>query len=120
MRRSLICKEEVFPGENNVIVGRPIRTCLGCGAEKNKKNLWRLTLNKDDGVITWDTKNLLGGRGVYCCPDRVCVHRLLKNKKRLTRAFRVQVAGWSEASVLLSPELTGIKESLSYSGVDNG
>ena len=95
-------KGEMLLGVKNDTLARPIRTCFGCGVKKNKKDFWRLSLNKDIGVISWDSKYLLGGRGVYCCMDKLCVQRLLKNKKRLARAFRVEVVEWSEVSALLS------------------
>jgi predicted RNA-binding protein YlxR (DUF448 family) len=64
----------------------PMRTCKGCGARLPQKELQRLVCRQGKLVISEKGP----GRAVYCCRDGQCRDRLLKNKKVLKRAFRLQ------------------------------
>jgi len=68
----------------------PLRTCLGCGNKASKVELVRLVLS--DGVLVLDEKGVLPGRGAYCCRNRGCSHRLVKQRKKLAWALRYQEA----------------------------
>lgn len=77
------------------VKNRPVRTCLGCGEKKIKDDLRRFVLD-DRGVMTADASGTMAGRGVYCCKSRECLSRLVKNKKRISKAFRSEILGYCE------------------------
>jgi len=64
----------------------PIRTCIACGAKKNKSDLLRVVVDADGWVIP-DTTGHAPGRGAYVCKSASC-WSVLRNKKKLARAFR--------------------------------
>ncbi|MBW1729959.1 MAG: YlxR family protein [Deltaproteobacteria bacterium] len=64
----------------------PIRTCISCGAKKDKKALVRLVLDNDGWVVV-DKSGSAPGRGAYVCKNEQCWSELEKGK-RLARAFR--------------------------------
>ncbi len=66
-----------------------IRTCVGCGDAKLKKELLRL-IRSPDGDLVVDWKANLGGRGAHVCPSRSCIARAIK-KRGLDRAMKAQV-----------------------------
>lgn len=68
----------------------PVRTCLGCGKKGLKKEFRRFTVDVS-GMLVMDNRSIIGGRGAYCCMNDDCMRRFRKNRKRLLRAFRVQV-----------------------------
>lgn len=77
----------------------PIRTCIGCGAKRSRKELIRLVLDAD-GLVVRDDSGKGRGRGAYVCPSNSCWKRLEKDKT-LKKAFR------SGGPVGLHPELDG-------------
>lgn len=64
----------------------PIRTCVSCRSKKEKMELLRLIIDKDDRVVI-DRLMKGKGRGIYLCNDMSCIERFLKNKG-LGRFFR--------------------------------
>ena len=70
---------------------KPQRSCLGCGATRDKGDLLRFVLGPD-GVLTPDLKGKLPGRGAYTCPSSACLGLAVK-KKRFAAAFKTPVAG---------------------------
>ena len=67
----------------------PIRTCLGCGQQKEKGELDRIVIK--DRVLVIDEAQIMPGRGAYLCSRRACADLLLKKKGRLSHALRVAV-----------------------------
>ena len=70
---------------------KPQRSCLGCGATRDKGNLLRFVLGPD-GVLTPDLKGKLPGRGAYTCPSRECLGLAVK-KKRFAGSFKAPITG---------------------------
>ena len=66
----------------------PIRTCISCGAKRNKTDLIRLSLDTEGHIIK-DHSGKLPGRGAYVCSTESCLERVSKNK-RLKKLFRVE------------------------------
>jgi uncharacterized protein len=64
----------------------PIRTCVSCGAKRNKKELIRLVLDAQ-GVVIRDDSSKGKGRGAYVCMSKSCWENLQRGR-RLNRAFR--------------------------------
>lgn len=62
----------------------PVRTCVSCGAKREKRDLIRLVLDPC-GVVIQD--NFGKGRGAYICRNEDCMS-VLKTGKGLGRAFR--------------------------------
>lgn len=69
---------------------QPMRTCVGCGESKLKKDLLRIVMNAD-GQIQVDTSGKAPGRGAYICPDLQCFETAYKGKK-LERSFKRAVS----------------------------
>lgn len=67
----------------------PMRTCIGCGMIRPKKELIRIVL-RDDGTVQADRTGRAPGRGAYLCDDQACLQKAVK-KKSFARAFRTQV-----------------------------
>ena len=70
---------------------KPQRSCLGCGAARDKSDMIRFVLGPDGG-LTPDLKGKLPGRGAYTCPSRQCLELAIK-KKRFAASFKTPVAG---------------------------
>ncbi len=66
----------------------PMRTCIVCREQKDKKALVRLVLSAD-GTIAVDNSGKLPGRGAYICADGDCAMAVQK-KRALDRAFKTK------------------------------
>lgn len=58
----------------------PQRTCMGCNAKKDKKELIRIVKNKS-GEINIDKTGKMQGRGAYICNDIKCLESVIKSKR---------------------------------------
>lgn len=67
----------------------PQRTCIGCGMQKDKKDLIRIVKNKQ-GEISLDKTGKLPGRGAYICDNAECLEKLIKSK-RLEKSFEMKI-----------------------------
>ena len=76
----------------------PIRTCLGCGLRRPKKELKRICVK--NRVLTIDQGARLPGRGAYLCPGKKCVDLLLKKRGRLAHALRASLPPGVEEAFL--------------------
>ena len=67
----------------------PQRLCVGCGENKEKKNLIRVLKTGEDEFILDDTgkKN---GRGAYICKNVACMKKAIKTKG-LDRSFKMAI-----------------------------
>ncbi len=68
----------------------PIRTCINCGAKRNKRELIRLVLDTN-GVVVKDDRGEGQGRGAYICGNEDCLS-VLRTGKGLSRAFRRKIS----------------------------
>jgi uncharacterized protein len=68
----------------------PQRSCLGCGAVRDKSELLRFVITPDRSLVA-DLKGKLPGRGAYTCISSACLVDALK-KRRFARAFKGEVA----------------------------
>ncbi|MCB0355115.1 MAG: YlxR family protein [Bdellovibrionales bacterium] len=66
----------------------PERTCLGCRKREAQFRLVRLVLS--EGAVKPQEDDRRTGRGAYIHPQEACLERLLRNRKSLRRAFRVE------------------------------
>ena len=68
----------------------PQRTCMGCNAQKNKKDLIRIVKNKE-GKISIDRTGKAQGRGAYICDDIECLNKVIKSK-RLEKVLDIKIS----------------------------
>ena len=57
----------------------PMRTCIGCGAVKPKKELIRIVLTQE-GELLADRTGRANGRGAYLCDDSACLEKAIRKK----------------------------------------
>lgn len=81
----------------NTAVRKPLRTCIGCREQKDKKDLIRIVRDAD-GVIAVDATGKMNGRGAYVCRNAACLEKAVKNhglerslKKALTPEMQSQL-----------------------------
>lgn len=67
----------------------PQRTCIGCRAVKDKRELLRI-VRTADAEILFDETGKKSGRGAYVCRDYECLDAALQTK-RLAKALRCTV-----------------------------
>ena len=67
----------------------PIRTCIGCGEGKPRRELIRI-VKTTEGEVLIDTTGKKNGRGAYICPNITCLEKAIKTK-RLSKAFEMQI-----------------------------
>ncbi len=65
----------------------PIRTCIACRTTDAKQTLLRL-VRQPDGIISYDSKGKLSGRGAYICARIECI-LAAKKQKKLDRSFKI-------------------------------
>lgn len=57
----------------------PLRQCIACRTQKPKRELMRIVRNPE-GVLLFDSKGKMSGRGAYLCVSHECLHKAVKNK----------------------------------------
>ncbi|MDD6394868.1 MAG: RNase P modulator RnpM [Acutalibacteraceae bacterium] len=67
----------------------PMRTCIGCGETKPKKELVRV-VREPDGSLCIDLTGKKNGRGAYICHDTECMKKARKGR-RLEKSFSMQI-----------------------------
>ncbi|WP_130837028.1 RNase P modulator RnpM [Lachnoclostridium sp. Marseille-P6806] len=67
----------------------PMRSCIGCGRNRPKKELVRI-VRTPEGEIVPDGTGRAPGRGAYLCSDPECLDRAIR-RKALGRAFETEV-----------------------------
>lgn len=67
----------------------PLRKCIGCGGQFDKKDLIRIVKDKENHIQV-DFTGKAHGRGAYICPEEACILKL-KKSKGLNRAFSMDV-----------------------------
>jgi len=69
----------------------PLRTCIGCRRKRKKEEMLRLT-QRSDGIAGVDVKRVSHGRGLYLCPDPVCLEKARKRNRSVR--FLVSAEHW--------------------------
>ena len=65
------------------------RTCMGCNEKKDKRELLRIVVNKQEEVNV-DKTGKLEGRGAYICYNQECLNKAIKTK-RLERVLETTI-----------------------------
>jgi uncharacterized protein len=68
----------------------PLRTCIACRETRPKRELARVVLVPEHGLVV-DVTGKLNGRGAYLCRRRTCWDQALK-RGALARALRIRLA----------------------------
>jgi len=76
----------------------PQRTCIVCGAKKDKRLLIRIVRTSDAGVAV-DTSAREQGRGAYVCASSECWKRIVKGA-RIERALRTSLSDTDRMALL--------------------
>lgn len=67
----------------------PMRTCVGCRSSRPKRELIRV-VREPEGKVELDLTGKRSGRGVYVCPDEVCLEKAVKGRQ-LDRALETTI-----------------------------
>ena len=67
----------------------PLRRCMACNEEKEKKDLIRIVRSKE-GVLDIDLTGKKNGRGAYICKREDCLNKVIKTK-RLERVLETKI-----------------------------
>lgn len=73
----------------NTVRKQPLRQCIGCGEQKEKRDLIRILRTPQEEIVL-DTTGKQNGRGAYICPKLECLKKVTKNHG-LDRAFKMQI-----------------------------
>ena len=84
-----------------------MRTCVSCGAKRNKKEMVRFVLSQDKEPVRDDTGHR-AGRGAYACRAPSCVETLT-DRRRLERIFRLPGRQRPEAGELRDKSVVEVK-----------
>ena len=68
---------------------QPLRRCISCNEQKEKKDLLRI-VRTVEGNIEIDLTGKKNGRGAYICKNEDCLNKLIKSK-RLERTLEIPV-----------------------------
>jgi len=68
----------------------PLRTCIGCQEQKNKRELIRI-VRTPEGNVELDPTGKKAGRGTYLCKKRSCLEVAAK-AKRFERSLKHPVS----------------------------
>lgn len=68
----------------------PLRVCVGCQEQKNKKDMIRV-VRTPEGAVEIDKTGKKSGRGVYICPQTDCLEKAYK-EHRLERSLKTKVS----------------------------
>ncbi|MGO2684242.1 YlxR family protein [Microbacterium sp.] len=75
----------------------PVRTCVGCRMRASRSALLRVVA--DHGILVFDERAVLPGRGAWVHPTRECLDTAIR-RQAFARALRVSASiGFSEAAV---------------------
>ena len=67
----------------------PLRQCVGCGEDKEKKAMLRV-IKTSEGEILLDDTGKKNGRGAYICPNADCFAKAVASKG-LERSFKMPI-----------------------------
>ena len=66
------------------------RMCIGCNQKKDKRDLIRIVITKEDEIVL-DKTGKTQGRGAYICNNIECLDMAIKTKK-LERTFETNIS----------------------------
>ena len=69
----------------------PLRTCIGCRRQKEKKELIRVVRSPEGTFTVDDAKGRQDGRGAYVCADVNCFEKAQK-KNAFSHVFKIKLS----------------------------
>lgn len=66
----------------------PMRTCVMCREQKDKRELLRI-VRLESGKVAFDPTGKANGRGAYVCRNEECLNNV-KNQKKVSYALSVE------------------------------
>ncbi|MFW5998169.1 MAG: YlxR family protein [Bacillota bacterium] len=66
----------------------PVKKCIACGERRNEIELIKIVKNKNQVLV--DPSNNLPGRGVYICPNQICINKA-KDNNLLSDALKTNI-----------------------------
>lgn len=94
----------------------PARRCVGCNAQKSKRELVRV-VRSPEGTVSLDLTGKKPGRGAYLCPESACLAKARK-AKRLERAFGVEVP--ADVYTDLTEQIAAAQKALAAANAEKG
>ncbi len=87
----------------------PMRTCIGCGENKPKKEMIRVLRTETEGILI-DETGRKNGRGAYLCPNEDCLKKAIKSKG-IERSFKEKIPDevYEKLKELFAAKVSGIK-----------
>ena len=67
----------------------PLRVCIGCGQEKDKREMLRV-IRDSDNQISLDVTGKKNGRGAYVCKNGECLKKAISTKG-LEKSLKTQI-----------------------------
>lgn len=67
----------------------PLRKCLGCEENKNKKELVRIVKTPENEVLI-DLTGKVNGRGAYICNNKECFKKAVKSN-RISKSLKTEI-----------------------------
>ena len=67
----------------------PLRRCMACNEQKEKKDLLRIVKSKDENLEI-DLSGKKNGRGAYICKEEECLNKI-KKTKRLEKVLNINI-----------------------------
>ncbi|HYI22983.1 MAG TPA: YlxR family protein [Candidatus Limnocylindrales bacterium] len=92
------------PGKPAPVRRFPVRTCVACRTERQKREFVRI-VRAPDGEISLDLSGRAHGRGAYLCADGSCWTVAIK-KKSLERALSAPLPPELRAQLAAGPTTT--------------
>ncbi len=84
----------------------PLRTCVACRTERQKRDLLRI-VRAPDGVVRFDPGGRAAGRGAYICADGACWSAAIKHKsieRALSASLPLDLRGQLERGELVDTQ----------------
>jgi hypothetical protein len=78
------------------VVKKRVRTCVGCGAQSTKGELYRI-VRTSDGQVRFDATGRAAGRGAYVCSHE-CFNQAA-SKGKLQKALRCAMGKEETAAI---------------------
>ena len=67
-----------------------LRKCIGCGEDKSRDGLIKITKNHIDGNVVIQPDSKIFGRSVYLCYNQTCINTALK--KGINKSLRTNIS----------------------------
>ncbi|MBR1681116.1 YlxR family protein [bacterium] len=67
------------------------RKCVGCGTLKDRKNLIKITFDRQQNEVVLNPDSKIFGRSVYLCYNKSCIINAMK-KNKLQKSLKAPIS----------------------------